>query len=262
MPDLWWSIARLVYNCRMGPRLFAPALTADSTTLALPPDEADHLVRVLRITPGAAVRVFDGRGLERHARVRHVGRHDVQVDITGPATPAEEGRLRVTLAQALLKGDKIDGVIRDAVMMGVAAVQPLLTARTDVPPSAVARGGRLDRWRRISIASAKQCGRAVVPDVLAPVRLEACLEHDRSDLRLFLREPAAGDAEPVSRLACGEGVISALVLVGPEGGWSADECAHAEAAGCRPLRLGRRTLRADAAALIALGVLQHLWGDL
>jgi 16S rRNA (uracil1498-N3)-methyltransferase len=245
----------------MVPRLYVPTLSPEARVLSLPADEAEHLVRVLRVKPGAAVRVFDGRGFECEAQVSAVVRHEVTVEIGRPVTPAAECRVRVTLAQAVLKGDKVDHVIRDAVMMGVAAVQPLLTARTDVPPAAFARSGRVERWRRIAIASAKQCGRAVVPEIYPPASLPACLDADRSDVRLLLVEPSAATLQAAaSRLP--QGVASAIVIIGPEGGWAAEEVSTAVTAGCGTITLGARTLRADATPLVALSVLQYFWGDI
>jgi len=245
----------------MVPRLYVPSLSPGARILSLPAAEAEHLARVLRVKPGAAVRVFDGRGFECEARVSAVVRHEVTVEIGRSVTPAAECRVRVTLAQAVLKGDKIDDVIRDVVMMGIAAVQPLLTARTDVPPAAFARGGRLERWRRIAIASAKQCGRAVVPEIYPPASLPACLDADRSDVRLLLVEPSASTPQAAaSRLP--QSVASAIVLIGPEGGWAAEEVITAVTAGCGTISLGARTLRADATPLVALSVLQYFWGDI
>jgi 16S rRNA (uracil1498-N3)-methyltransferase len=167
----------------------------------------------------------------------------------------------VTLAQSVLKGEKTDGVIRDAVMMGVAAVQPILTDRTDVPASAFDHGGRTGRWRRIAIASAKQCGRAVVPEVYPPMSLRECLDAHRCEARVVLVEPsAAGGALNIGHVP--REPASALVLVGPEGGWEPDEVAAAVAAGCAPITLGPRTLRADAASIVALGVLLQFWGEI
>lgn len=247
----------------MVPRFYAPELRPDSTVIVLPPEEAEHLTRVLRLAAGTEVRVFDGRGFECVARVAHAGRHDVRLDVLASAQSAPEPRVRVTLAQGLLKGDKIDDVIRDAAMIGVVAIQPLLTGRTDMPAAAFNRGGRLERWRRIAVASAKQCGRAVVPDVRPAETLSVCLERDRSDLRLMLLEPSAGgEVEPLEALSGRRPPASALVLVGPEGGWEPDEVTSARALGCLGLTLGRRTLRADAAPVIAVALLQHLWGDL
>jgi 16S rRNA (uracil1498-N3)-methyltransferase len=243
----------------MVPRLYVPLLDARNRTVELPDDEAAHLRRVLRVKPGAAVRLFDGRGHEVAARVSSVSRDGVLAETGEPVAPAPEWGVKVTLAQAVLKGDKIDDVIRDAVMLGVSAVQPLLTARTDVPAAAFAQRRRLERWQRIAVASAKQCGRAVVPPVLAPLGLKACLEDPRDGVTLMLVEPSAAPA------GGGAGVPetappSATVLVGPEGGWADEEVALALAALCVPVSLGPRTLRADAAAIVALSVLQYAWG--
>ncbi|HSP90482.1 MAG TPA: 16S rRNA (uracil(1498)-N(3))-methyltransferase [Vicinamibacterales bacterium] len=242
----------------MMPRLYVPSLDACSRTVTLPQDEAVHLRRVLRVKAGQAVRLFDGRGGEVDARVTSADRAGVVVEVGEPVAAALEWPVRVTLAQAVLKGDKIDDVIRDAVMMGVAAIQPLLTARTEVPEAAFSRGRRVERWQRIAVASAKQCGRAVVPHVLAPCSLQACLAAGLQGAALMLVEPAA--AIP------GEGSwpqadipSSATLLVGPEGGWAEDEVALALEAGCFTLTLGPRTLRADAAAIVALSVMQYVW---
>jgi 16S rRNA (uracil1498-N3)-methyltransferase len=246
----------------MPPRVYAPALMPDTTSLDLPPEEAAHLARVLRVRPGEAVRVFNGRGFECEASVTSVGKDAVAVAVHGAVASAAECRVRVTLAQAVLKGDKIDDVLRDAVMLGVVAVRPIVSARADVPGAAFARGGRVERWRRIAVSSVKQCGRAVVPDVHPAGTLAECLARDSSDVRILLAEPAAGEAAALDTLLARPAVSSALVLVGPEGGWAPGEVAAATAAGAVPVTLGRRTLRADAAALVALSVLLHRWGDL
>jgi 16S rRNA (uracil1498-N3)-methyltransferase len=183
----------------------------------------------------------------------------VIVEIGGPVDAAPEWGVRITLAQAVLKGDKIDEVIRDAVMLGVFAVQLLVTARTETPALASSRGRRLERWQRIAVSSAKQCGRAVVPAVLAPATLGDVLTTAKpGSARLMLVEPSAARAGAGTALPS-EAPDSALVLVGPEGGWSADEIALAMASGCLPLSLGPRTLRADAAAVVALSVMQYVW---
>jgi 16S rRNA (uracil1498-N3)-methyltransferase len=182
----------------------------------------------------------------------------VSVQVGDAVVPAAEWSVRVTLALAALKGDKCDGVIRDAVMMGVAAIQPLLTARSDVPSAAFSRGRRQERWQRIAVSSVKQCGRAVVPPVLAPRTLTGCLDAADAGGRLILVEPAALPPGSAGRPP-DAAPASALVLVGPEGGWADDEVALALSAGCVPVSLGPRTLRADAAPIVALSVLQYLW---
>lgn len=170
------------------------------------------------------------------------------------AAPAPEASVRVTLAPALLKSDHFDAVVRDAVMLGVWAVQPLLTERTEVPAGRAAAAYAGGRWQRIAIASAKQCGRAVVPEILPPRPLEAILPALPPPM-LMLAEPSAG--APLT--AVPPAASQASLLVGPEGGWSQEEIQAASNAGAMCLRLGGRTLRADAAPLVALTILLYEW---
>src|SRR6185436_839500 len=124
-----------------------------------------------------------------------------------------------------------------------------------------------ERWTRIAIASAKQCRRAVVPRIDPAVRFRDWLATDQSSLQILLTEPSVADAEksgpsPLPTPKRGMSPFSATVAVGPEGGWSAAEVKAARDSGFETLTLGRRTLRADAVAIIAIGVLQREWGDL
>jgi 16S rRNA (uracil1498-N3)-methyltransferase len=173
--------------------------------------------------------------------------------------PAPEAGVRVVLGVAVLKGDKTDDVIRDAVMLGVGAVRPLLTDRTEVKASVIGRGRRRERWQQIAIASAKQCGRALVPPVHALSSLEQALAQPPTGLRVALVEPGANGRqmqalENVARPAAAE------IFVGPEGGWTEREV-QALAATSMLMTLGPLTLRADAVATIALTALRVAWKD-
>ena len=246
----------------MLPRFHAPELHADSDRCALTGDEARHLARVLRLGPGAEVRVFDGRGLERAATVAAIARDEVVLALGGPVSAARELPFALTLVQALLKGDAMDAVVRDATMLGVTAIQPVLTARCEVAAASVAKRGRQARWHRIAVSSAKQCGRAVVPDIRAAFSLTEALDRARGEAIVFLAEPSsAADVDRIGKLPAPGGAPVA-VFVGPEGGWTQDELSEAAAAGVRFVTLGERTLRADAAALVALPVLLYAWGAL
>ncbi len=249
----------------MPARFYAPGATAEGTTVELPADEARHLARVLRLQAGDEVCVFDGEGREFRAVVETVGRSRTWVRLIAPVAPAAEPRVRVTIAQAVLKGDHMDAVVRDTTMLGAAAIQPVTTARTQGAWAALARR-RLDRWRRVAVAAAKQSRRAVVPAILPPARLDQFLAGVAARGRpcLMLVEPGVTvpglhDAGALLHLPAPSG---ADVLVGPEGGWSPDEIEAAARAGCTLLTLGRRTWRADAAALVALAVLLFVWRDL
>ena len=231
--------------------------------MTLEGDEAEHLTRVLRLGPGAALRVFDGRGLERAAVVDLISRSGVTLRLGDRVDAARELPFALTLVQAVLKGDAMDGIVRDATMLGVTAIQPVVTDRAEVSIAALDRRDRRQRWQRIAISSAKQCGRAVVPEVDEPRRFEDALERARASTLLVLLEPAAASGrEGVRNIGDipRDGHVS--VLVGPEGGWSEPELAAAAAAGARFLTLGHRTLRADAVAIVALPVLLYAWGEL
>jgi 16S rRNA (uracil1498-N3)-methyltransferase len=240
-------------------RFYAPAIGPAGSAAPLPPEEAQHLIRVLRLSIGETVRVFDGRGREHVATVEALTKSDAIVRIGEAATPARESPVIITLAVALLKADKFDEVVRDATMLGVSAIQPIATTRTDIPFS---RTARVDRWRRIAVSSAKQCGRAVVPPIEPPITFTEFIGEPVAERLLMLAEPGLEGAISIRELAAEPAPASAALLVGPEGGWA--EAEHRLAFGCNAtlVTLGHRTLRADAAPLVALSVLQHVWGDL
>jgi 16S rRNA (uracil1498-N3)-methyltransferase len=161
------------------------------------------------------------------------------------------------VAQAVLKGDHMDDVVRDVTMMGAAAIRPVVTDHVVVPGRALASPRLAERWRRVALGSAKQCGRAVVPDILAPCLFADVMRGDAPVLMLV--EPSrAGTATPAEfRRLCG-GAAEVVLLVGPEGGWSDEEVGAAAGGGVHCWSLGPRTLRADRAAMVAISVLDYL----
>lgn len=235
-------------------RFYVPDLPHEGALVALSDQEARHLTQVLRLELGDQVRLFDGRGREHEARVEVAAKQRAEVRVGAEAAAAPEVPVRLALAAALLKGDKFDDVVRDAVMLGVHVVHPLVTARTEVPAARAGKVSRVERWKRVSLNSVKQCGRAVVPDIEEPQTLADALTH--------LPRPLIALVEP--SLAAGTSAVpqrpdTATVLVGPEGGWSPAEVEALVAAGATLFSLGGRTLRADAAPLVALTALLWEW---
>ena len=245
-------------------RFFAPGVDpAAPTTSRLPAEEAHHLLRVLRLSAGATVRVFDGRGREWLATVEEAGRSGVVVRIGTPVEPAPEPPVDVTLAVALQTGDRMDTVVREATALGVAAIVPLVTAHVAVPARARDSKAAIERWQRVAVASVKQCGRASVPTVhatatLASVLADPVVTRSGAARILMCVEPSRRGADT----ACGHGPrpASALALVGPEGGWTDAEIAKAVAVGGTLVHLGPRTLRADLAPTVLLSALWSVWG--
>ena len=236
-------------------RFFAPAAGVPGDRVLLPVDEAEHLTRVLRLSSGDRVRVFNGRGAEFEAVVDAADREGVRLTIGAACVPAPEPRVAITLAQAVLKGDKMDDVVRDAVMMGVAAIHPIVTARSEMSLASLTRGRRRERWERIAVSSVKQCGRAVVPSIAEPRKFNA----DFPSSVFILVEPNTSAGVPLADL---EPTIPghATLVIGPEGGWTAEELQIAAGLGTL-VTLGQRTLRADAMALVALSAMFAHWGE-
>ena len=245
-------------------RFYAPGLVLGSA-VELPQHEGHHLARVIRLKVGDAVVVFDGRGREVLASVQSIDGDRVVVAASEERTPPPEPAVAIMLAQAMLKSDKMDGVIRDAVMLGVAAIQPLNTLRTDVPARAARSAARHDRWSRTAISSAKQAGRAVVPPVLPMLDFNAFMAAERDVMCLMFVEPDERRAGglPLVDLQSLENRVPAKVtaIIGPEGGWDSREIEAAITAGVWLVTLGNRVLRADIAGTIALAVLRYVWKD-
>ncbi len=245
-------------HCRVStPRVYWPVDAPPSGDVVLSGDEAHRLRHVLRVAPGDAVSLFDGRGHEWAGRVGTVTRQGVAVVDLQPTAPIPEARIPITLGVGVLNGDQMDAVVRDATMIGVAAIQPLRTAHVTVTPKAWQSGAARERWQRVAIASATQCRRAVVPEVLPVADLDACLRAPAA-LRLMCAEPALGT--PVADWRPAAPPESVLVLIGPEGGWAGVEVEQAVAAGARFLSLGPRTLRAETAPVVALTLVLSAWG--
>jgi len=243
-------------------RFFAPAAGVTGDRILLPVDEAEHLTRVLRLSSGDRVRVFNGRGAEFEAVVDTADREGVRLTIGSPCTPAPEPRVAFALAQAVLKGDKMDDVVRDAVMIGVAAIHPIVTTRSEISIAALARGRRRERWERVAVSSAKQCGRAVVPPIAEPRQLNAgdgSFPVDFPDPVFILVEPNTAAGIALGQL---DSTVPshATLVIGPEGGWTTEELQAAAAVGTL-ITLGKRTLRADSMALVALSAMFARWGE-
>jgi 16S rRNA (uracil1498-N3)-methyltransferase len=242
-------------------RFYAPDLALDQE-VPLSPDEAHHLARVLRLKPGDSVALFDGRGHEALARVETMAGRRVTVRALEKRAPAPEPAIALTLAQALLKSNKMDRVIRDAVMLGVAAIQPFVSIRTEVPRAALGSGVRQERWDRTVMSSVKQSGRAVVPPVGETQDFHQLLSADATAVRVMFVEPGHEAGARSLNILETRVPARATILIGPEGGWDPQEVKAAVAAGVTLVRFGGRVLRADAAGAAAIAVLQYLWKDL
>jgi 16S rRNA (uracil1498-N3)-methyltransferase len=230
---------------------------APGARVALPEHSAHHARDVLRLRPGALVRLFDGAGAEFDAELDAVSRQGVSARVTGRAEARAESPLTVVLAVSPLRGDRMELVVQKATELGVAEIRPVITVRTDAAARPALKGSRQERWEKVASGAAEQCGRAVVPLVAPTTTLATLLAEPFDGLKLLFLE-RSGPA-PLSALPRPQRV---LMLVGPAGGWEDAEVAQATAAGFVPAGLGPRILRAETAALAAVSAVQVLWGDL
>jgi len=234
--------------------------------VTLSEEESRHLRDVLRLRAGDEAQVFDGEGHEFACVVREVGGRGegVRLEVRGAVEPpSPESPLWLTLAAALLKGEKFDLVVQKATELGAACVVPVETKRADLRLRDERDAAkRVERWRRLALEAAKQSGRARVPAVEEPATFAAFVEsawREREARVLF----AEGGGAPLDSLTTtGESPSAVTALVGPEGGWEDGEIELARARGWRVVTLGGRTLRAETAAITACALLQNLFGDL
>ena len=247
-------------------RFYAPpgAFNLKLGNVMLAEDEARHLRDVLRLKTGDDVSVFDGEGKEFHCRVVESRRDRAQLEVVNETTPLRhESPLHLTLAVALLKGEKFDLVVQKATELGVVEVVPVVTKLADIrlrDNSDAAK--RVTRWQRIALEAAKQCGRARVPIVTEPIDFSDLIQAQDATVasnRLLFTE-REGQSLKDAPLETNSSALTALI--GSEGGWTDEELQNARDAGWILVTLGGRTLRAETAAISVAVLLQHLHGDL
>ncbi len=222
--------------------------------------DAVHIRKVLRLRHGDRVALFDENGTEYEARIDALTGERVTVSVLSAARPQRESPVRIALAQALIKGKKVDRVVRQLAELGVDAWLPFPAQRSVARPARDKLEARADRWRRIAAEAAKQCRRLKPPEIGPVDDLDAVIaQAEPFDLKIVFWEEApvaAGWPEP------DKPVQSVFLLVGPEGGFTAGEIARVRDTGFVQASLGPRILRAETAAVAVCTLAQHRYGDL
>jgi 16S rRNA (uracil1498-N3)-methyltransferase len=244
-------------------RIHADLPLAAGAELLLPAEPSAHLLRVLRLKPGAALTLFNGQGGEYAAQLLAGEKGIARVRLGAHTAPVRESPLAVTLLQGIARSERMDLIVQKATELGATAIVPLECEFSVVRLESAQLAKRRARWQSVAIAACEQCGRNRVPLVAPITALEAaCAPHpgEQGALRLMLAPDAAGSfTEACARLLPGQPVE---LLVGPEGGLSGREQLLAQRAGFVATRLGPRILRSETAPLAALAALQALAGDL
>ncbi len=240
-------------------RFFVDQALHTTDEVRLDAEASHHLTRVLRLRPGAHLRVFDGAGAEFEATLVSATRRGARLSVEESVANDTESALRLTLAQGISRGERMDLVMQKATELGVARIAPLLTERSVVRLDAERRARRAAHWRRVAISACEQSGRSRLPVVDEPLGFEQWLDAmPAGGTRLTLRPGAAKRVRDLGRPADDQ----ATIVIGPEGGLSPREKESLETEGFVPVSLGPRTLRTETAALAILAALQSHWGDL
>lgn len=238
----------------MTPRLYVDQPLSPGQALALPEGPARH-VQVLRLQPGDALQLFDGRGGEHAARIVRMGRRDVDVEVGERVEVDRELPVDITLALGVPANERMDMVVEKATELGAAGLQPLLCERSVWRLTGERAERRAAHWLGVAVAAAEQCGRTRVPALALPCSLDAwlgALGAPATDERRWVLSLRGGAAQ---RPQLPAGVRRLRVLSGPEGGLTpAEETRAIEQHGFVPVTLGPRVLRADTAPLALLAV--------
>ena len=239
-------------------RVFVDQTLASGGEVPLPEAAAYHVARVLRLRAGAPLVLFDGSGADFRGEIVAIEGDRVRVSIGDRSSGLRESPLAITLVQAVSRGERMDWTLQKATELGVRRIQPVLSARSVVRLDDQQAAKKLRHWRAIVAGACEQCGRSVLPEVRPTLDLGRFLaEAPREGQRLVL-SPAA----PASLAGLASAAARVELLIGPEGGLDDAELDAAIRAGFAPVRLGPRVLRTETAGIVALAVLQALWGDL
>ena len=242
-------------------RFFLPSKQIRDQRGTIDGQELEHLRKVLRLKPGDRITVFDDTGWEHEAVIRSLAAAQGEIEIVSSSQAQRESTLQITLAAGLTKGDKFDFVVEKATELGAQTILPF-TSTYAVPKLDERRiAARVERWRKIALSAAKQCGRTIVPDVLPLCSFQEVVERPSEGVKLLFWEKEA-ERSLAAVYENHPKATAATLVIGPEGGFSVAEADLALAHGFVLVRLGRRILRAETAALTTLSLVQFLWGDL
>jgi 16S rRNA (uracil1498-N3)-methyltransferase len=243
-------------------RFFLPRKNIRDNQGLIDGQELVHLRKVLRLAPGDRITVFDDSGWEHEAVIRVLGAERGELEILRSYQPGRESPVQITLAVGLPKGEKMDFIVEKATELGVQTIIPFASSYSVPKLDERKIVKRTERWQKIAVSAAKQCGRTHTPDISLlweyrklvskpwPQTLKLLFWEKEQHQSLDQVRERQGDAKAV------------LLAIGPEGGFTAEEAETARAQNFELIQLGRRILRAETAAVTAITLVQFLWGDL
>ncbi|WP_342220761.1 16S rRNA (uracil(1498)-N(3))-methyltransferase [Rickettsiella endosymbiont of Miltochrista miniata] len=237
-------------------RIYQPQALNTGQIVNLTKEAAGHLIRVLRLQVGDEFIVFNGKAGEFRAIIIELNKSMVKVKLGEFDAVNRESSLQITLAQAVLRSDKMDYMLQKAVELGVTRLIPMLTAHSTLKLAPERWQKRSLHWQGVMLAACEQSGRTRLPKLENPMTFDVATTSIKADQRIILQP---GSKQNINSLPHCQSVA---LLVGPEGGWSENELKCARVADYSPMQMGPRVLRAETAGLAAVSIVQSLYGDL
>ena len=241
------------------PRIYSEQDLLPGHEVLLPEQAGEHVARVLRMERGHPLILFNGDGRECDARLASLAKRAVTAEVLSIREVDREAPLKLTLAQSIARGEKMDWILQKATELGVARIVPLVTERTEVRLDEERAGRRLAHWHSVIAGACEQSGRNRLPELDPPQRLDrwlGSLDAATGEARLALLPEGEIGTRELGGLPQG-----ALLVVGPEGGLADNDIAMLRHAEFRGLKLGPRVLRTETAGIAALAALQAMFGD-
>ncbi|MEI6858840.1 MAG: 16S rRNA (uracil(1498)-N(3))-methyltransferase [Shewanella sp.] len=239
------------------PRIYQDSPLVVSNSLTLHDEAASHIGRVLRMTPGDHISLFNGSEHDYLAEIISANKKNVSVKVLSSCVNTSESPLHIHLGQVISRGDRMDFTIQKSVELGVNTITPLFSERCGVKLSGDRLEKKIQQWQKIVIAACEQSGRCRVPEIRPAMSLEAWCGEQTDSLKLNLHPRATHGIQGLSLE-----VLKVRLLIGPEGGLSATEILKTEQDRFTDILLGPRVLRTETAALTAISALQLKFGDL
>ncbi|MDB4837129.1 16S rRNA (uracil(1498)-N(3))-methyltransferase [Marinomonas sp.] len=240
------------------PRIFIDTVLNENTEISMPDSTFQHVCKVLRLKAGHPMKIFNGEGGQFDATLIEVEKRSARLKVTNFEPLNNESPIEVTIGQSLSRGERMDYAIQKAVEAGVFAIQPLFSERCEVKLTKDRTEKRQKHWQQIAISAAEQSGRGVVPIVHPPIALDTWVEQCNQTLKLTLHHHSA---QPIHQLTQPSEHRTCL-LIGPEGGLTENEVELSRQHNFQAITLGPRVLRTETAPVVALSVINSLWGDI
>lgn len=238
------------------PRIFTSQTLNDHAEIALEEGPSRHLLKVLRLSEGAALILFNGEGKEYPAHIITAGKKIATLSLAQGQSVNRESPLHTHLYIALSRGERFELVLQKATELGVTEITPLFTERCEVKLKGERLQKKQQQWRQIIISACEQCQRNCLPTLHPTLNLSEALNKSSETLKLVLHHRAAKNIKELN-----EQVSSIALLIGPEGGLAEQEITQAQHCGFISSLIGPRVLRTETAPLVALSLLQAKWGD-